>query len=215
MSYFAKTRVWDGTNISAVSTRANTGVKALAVSIGPTDPISDIPVVMDYDHHQLHEGEVWRWSFPFDNLASGSSHNIVFTVPNIAIVPPFLNAVSACPHLRYEVVCNDLATAFFYEAPTVTAATGTARTPTNMERNGVYTVKTTILENPTITNVGTQLDIVRFLTSAAPNRAGGGSAATPYEVVLKNNTKYLFRITSGNNGLDGVIHFLWYEDLGV
>lgn len=30
---------------------------ALNVQIGPGDPISNIPVVMDFEHHQVHEGE--------------------------------------------------------------------------------------------------------------------------------------------------------------
>jgi hypothetical protein len=46
---------------AAVAARPISGTKALAVSIGPTDPISDIPVMMPYDHHQLHEGELFRW----------------------------------------------------------------------------------------------------------------------------------------------------------
>jgi len=43
----------DGNPIPVV-TGFNTGEKGLRVFIGPTDPISDIPVVMEFGQHQVH-----------------------------------------------------------------------------------------------------------------------------------------------------------------
>lgn len=192
----------------AVVKGANTGVYGLRVYGGPTDPISDIPVHIDFDHHQVHEGETWRWSVYTASLASGNSKDIQLVVPNITITS---SAVLQCPHFRFEVVCTDLANAYFYEAPTISVA-GTDRTPLNLERNGSYTVKLGIKEDPTVTGVGTQL-WQGLLTASKTN---AGAISNPgHEFVLKNNTTYLFRVTSGAAGNKVLIRLVWYEDAGV
>jgi hypothetical protein len=197
-----------------VTTRQNTGVKALTVAIGPTDPISDIPVMIDYDHHQIHEGEMWHWDVYIANLAANATYDIVFTVPNITI-PAGTPTVMLVPHFRYDVTVNDLCNYFFYEGPTVTAATGTARTPINYERNGTYTVKLAILDAPTVTVVGTQIDSEYFLGAATAQSRMAASGGSLHEIPLRNNTSYLFRVVSLANGCDIHIDFIWYEDLGV
>jgi hypothetical protein len=185
--------------------------KGLRVLIGPTDKISNLPVFIDYDHHQLHEGETFHWDVVGTaGLAAGSSKDILFTVPNITI-PANNTAVGLCPHFRFEVIADSYSQGFLYEAPTVTGA-GTSRTPTRMERNGSYTPKMTIQEDPTISVVGTQ--IYQMLLVSGTNKAGS-TATSAVEFVLKNNTSYLFRFTSQTNGCKYLLRFHWYEDLGV
>lgn len=181
---------------------------ALQVQIGPGDIISNIPVLTLYDHHQVHEGETWRWSVYVSSLASGNSKDIQLVVPNITITT---NVVTQCPHLRYEVVCDSLAQIFLYEAPTI-SVNGTSRTPINQERNGTYTVQLGIREDPTVTSVGTQ--IWQGINFASKTSAGSIDGADN-EFVLKNNTTYLFRVTSGAAGAKVLIRLVWYEDLGV
>jgi hypothetical protein len=212
-----KTRIVDATTglTPSVEARKQTPTgNALNVQIGPGDVISSIPVVMDFNQHQIHEGEFWHWDVLVSNLASGSNYDIVFTVPNITI-PGGVAAAALCPHFRYEANVNDLCNVFLYEGPTVTAATGTARTPINLERNGSYTVKLAILDAPTITAVGTLIDAEYFLSASTNQVSANSSGSSINEFVLKNNTKYLFRITSGANGCDIHVDFHWYEDLGV
>jgi hypothetical protein len=204
----------DAAGLPLVETRYNTGVRALTVAIGPTDPISDIPVTIPYDHHQIHEGEMWHWDVYILNLASAANYDIVFTVPVITR-PAGEPVVVRAPHFRYDIKVNDLANFFLYEGPTVTAATGTARTPINYERNGTYTPQMAILDAPTVTAPGTQIDAGYFLTSSTTQSKASAEGGTVHEFVLKDNTKYLFRLTSGANGLDAHIDFVWYEDLGV
>lgn len=55
----------DGDSVSLVDPsfmNAEWNTKGLRVLIGPTDVISNMPVFQLYDHHQIHEGETWRWS---------------------------------------------------------------------------------------------------------------------------------------------------------
>lgn len=190
----------------------HTGEAGKRVYIGPTDPISDIPVFMPYDHHQIHEGEMWHYDIYIPNLASGANYNILFTVPNITI-PAGEAVVVRMPHFRYEVNVNDLCNYFFYEAPTATG--GTPATPINYERNGVYTPKLAIALAPTVSAVGTQIDAEYFMTASTTQSKVASDGGTPHEFVLKNNTKYLFRVSSLANGCDIHIDFTFYEDLGV
>jgi len=184
------------------------------VQIGPGDPISNIPVFMPYDHHQIHEGETWHWDVKIDNLAAAATYDIVFTVP---VITPGAgeSIIVRCPHFRYSAEANDLCSFLFYEGPTVTGATGTAKTPINLERNGSYTPKLAILDQPTVTVVGTLIDAEYTITPAVGVSSGGGTVDAVNEFVLKSNTKYLFRVTSGSNGCDIHVDFHWYEDLGV
>ncbi|NTU49466.1 MAG: hypothetical protein HGA87_00975 [Desulfobulbaceae bacterium] len=218
MSFLDSVMVRDGvTGLAAsVELRSQTPSRnnALQVQIGPGDVTSNLPIFVPFDHHQVHEGEMWHCDAYIANLASGANYDFVFTVP--VITPPVGGDVRAyAPHFRYEVEVNDLCNVFLYEAPTVTAATGTARTPINFERNGAYTVKLAILEAPTITAVGTLIDSEYFLQGTLGGRSGGGQGGAINEFVLKSNTQYLFRLTSGAAGCDIHCDFHWYEDLGV
>ena len=187
--------------------------RAQRVLIGPTDVISNLPVVIEYDHHQLHEGEMFRWSvLATAGLASGSSKHIRFVVPNIPI-PSGTSAVMLCPHFRFEGQ-TDAYGLFYLREGTTWNANGTQRTPIAQERNGVYTPKLEIWEDPTVNVAGTLLyqDIIG--ASAGASRTGGTIGNT-FEFVLKNNTEYHVELLSQTNGLKYVLRFLWYEDLGV
>jgi hypothetical protein len=179
---------------------------ALQVQIGPGDVISNLPVVIEYDHHQVHEGETWRWSTYVTSLNSGNNKDVRIVVPVISAP-----IVAGAPHFRFEVICDALSDVYLYEGTTFTG-NGTQRTPINLERNGSYTVKMEIWEDPTVNVIGTQL--FRGVTFAAKNNSGGIDQPG-FEFVLKSNTSYNFRVTSGTNALKVLIRFLWYEDLGV
>lgn len=197
-------------NTVPVVTGANTGVKGLRVYGGPTDVVGDLPVVIDYDHHQIHEGETFRWSVYTASLGNGVNKDIRFVVPNITI-PAGVNPVARCPHFRFEVVSSDLCNIYLYETPTFTG-NGSQRTPVAMERNGTYTPKLQVWEDPTITVVGTQIFQGLLLTTKNNAGALGGSFD---EFILKNNTEYAFRATSGAAGNKVLMRFVWYEDLGL
>lgn len=208
------TQITDGSNQAVMVSPSTIGSawneKGLRVLIGPTDVISNIPVIQLYDHHQLHEGEIFRWSTYVASLANAANKDIRFTVPNITI-PVGQNPVILTPHFRFEVVTSLGVLAYFYEAPTINAA-GTQRTPIAMERNGTYTPKLTIFEDPTNTALGTLLWQGMTTTS---KQAAGSTDDSSVEFVLKNNTTYLFRATSGTNSNQVLLRFVWYEDLGV
>lgn len=210
-----KTRIVDALGNTASMLDPSTptaawGTKGVRVLIGQTDVISNIPVVLEYDHHQLHEGEMFRWSTYVSSLASGNNKDVQLVVPSI-VIPAGISAVERTPHFRFNVVATDLAQAFFYELPTISVA-GTPRTPIAMERNGTYSPGLQIKEDPTVTSVGTLLWQGLL---AGSKQSAGDIASADNEFVLKNNTAYLFRVTSGAAGNKVLVRFVWYEDLGV
>jgi hypothetical protein len=205
-----KTQIASATDIAAIVTGVNTGVKGLRVYGGPTDPISDIPVVMFFDHHQVHEGESFRWSFYNASLGNNAIKDIQITVPNITLSAG-QTYIQKCPHFRFEVVQSNTGIVKLYEAPTISVQ-GTQITPINLERNGTYTSKLIIKEDPTNTALGNL--IWQGINTANKNAASELNDATN-EFILKNNTTYLLRVQSLTASNAILIRMLWYEDLGV
>ena len=192
---------------ASVEARKNTPTgNALNVQIGPGDPISNVPVVIEYDHHQVHEGEQHGYSNLTNSLASGSSKDFRINVPAT------LDTVYEAPHMIFEVITTLEAEAYIYEGMTYAVGNGgTVRTSHNRNRLGTpVTAATKIYEDTTPDTLGTNLWI--GLTGSA-NRAGAqGRSLT--EWILKPGD-YLFRVTSRAAGCKVLIRFEWYEDLGV
>lgn len=181
----------------------------LQVQIGPADVISNLPVVIEYDHHQIHEGETFRLSTYTPSLAQNSVKELRLSVP--IITAGTLNIAAVCPHFRFEIVTSDAALINIWEGVTATTA-GTERLPINLERNGTYVSKLKVFEDSSAPTTSTML--WQGFTTVAKNNAGGidGSAN---EFVLKSGTDYLFRVTSQASSNKVLTRFLWYEDLGV
>lgn len=214
MSIFKSTKIKDATTAleAEVCARTQTPVgNALQVQIGPGDIISNLPVVMNYDHHQTHEGETFRYGNYTASLGNNASKDFRLVVPNIAGITDTPSAVRKCPHLRFEIVSSLGGVGYLYEAPTTTG-NGTQRTPISTERNGTYTPNLQIWEDPTVTGVGTQLIVLLNTTS---KQTTGGIDSSSFETVLKNNTVYLIRFTSSAASNQVLVRMIWYEDLGV
>lgn len=207
-----KTQITDSSgNAVQIGAREQTPTgNVMQVQIGPGDLISNLPVIQAYDHHQIHEGETWRWSVFISSLNSGSSKDIQLVVPNISI-PAGQNRVQVSPHYRFQIVSDSYTNFYLYEAPTI-SVNGSSRSPINQERNGSYTPKLLVYEDPTVTGVGTQIFQGVTFTSKS---SGGAVDSAQDEFVLKNNTTYLLRVTSGTQGAKVLIRMIWYEDLGV
>ena len=194
----------DAAGMPLVVTGPNTGERGLRVYGGPTDPISDIPVVMEFSHHQVHEGEAHIWSVLVSSLASGSNKDIRM------VVPAGLTPTTRTPHLEFEVISTGEAEVYFYEASTYTA-NGNQVTTKNRNRNSATVPTMTIFENPTVNAVGTLLWI--GLTGSG-TKAGGGDRGLG-EFDLAANQVYTLRVTSRAAGNKVVIRLNFYQDLGV
>lgn len=197
---------------AAVTARTQTPTGyVLRVQSGVHDVIAGLPVQIDYGQHQIHESEAWHYDIYVASLGVGASKNIRLVVPNIS-VPGDVPVAARMPHFRFAVDAADGIDVFLYEAPTF-SANGTQRTPLNLDFNYAGAgAQLQVWEDPTVTATGTQKDRSGVLVSAA-GKAGGKTSID--EMILKNNTQYLLRVTSQANPNKALIDMHWYEDLGV
>lgn len=184
---------------ASVEARTNTpSGNALNVQIGPGDPISNIPVTMEFGHHQVHEGETYR----AQNAQASLGTNTVkyrITVPS----------GGPSPHMVITVdVYNGSAKAVLYAEASFTG--GSAVTPYNRNRNSTNTPTTTVTSGVTSTD-GTAIET--FYVGAGSKVAGTGRSDS--EWILKTNRKYRLDVTGLGAGTEAIIGFGWYEDLGV
>lgn len=188
---------------SIIFTGPNTGEKGIRVFIGPTDPISDVPVVQQFPHHQVHEGEMHQYTYPPTALANGSNLDIRFVANNLA-------PTTRTPHPVIEVDSTSETWIYLYESPTFSAP-GTQQTVNNRNRNSSIVPASTVWLAPTVSNVGT-------LLSAWIHGSGvtvGGSTRESLEWDAGSGLEYLYRLSSKAASNDVCARLIWYEDLGV
>lgn len=178
-----------------------TGEKGTRVYIGPTDPISDIPVVMDFGQHQVHEGEAHGWEY----------YSAAPATINFAIVVPVYADLNKCPHMLTQMFSYGGAGMLqIYEGATYTG--GTPVTDIfNRNRNSTTVPALSIVSGVTSNN-GTKLPYTQ-IAGAAEKTAD--SVRANDELILKSNTTYVVRYEEITATTRLVIHFEWYEDLGV
>lgn len=195
--------ITDGAGAAAkVEARAQTPTgNALNVQIGPGDVISNIPVMIDFEHHQVHEGETHKALDAQTSLGTGTV-KYGFTV---ATYPDTVRA----PHLVIEADVYDGAVqVLLYEDATFTG--GTVLTPRNRNRNSATAPASSVKTGVTSTN-GTLIDA--FYAGAGTKTAGVSRAST--EWLLKSNTIYRIDVIGLSATTKAYISFNWYEDLGV
>ena len=180
-----------------------TGEIGQRVYIGPTDPVSDLPVFVDFDHHQNHEGEAYQYYY-YNASLNG-------TVDFRLVVPAYAEEIRA-PHMSLELICDGTASLYLYEAPTVNAAGTAVTTIRNRNRIGTPNVPGMVIRTgATFTATGTEL--ARYITIVSA-RASINTDTSKAEWILKPETEYLVRLTTGAASI-AMLRMNWYEDLGV
>lgn len=192
-----------GDGISIEDRKQTPTGKALNVQIGPGDIISNIPVFMDFGQHQVHEGE----SFLAQYVDTALDTNVVkFQL----IVGNYTNYIQA-PHLKISVdIYNGAARFDLYEGGTDISG-GSAMTRYNRARS-IAIPASTMTINQGVTATGTTLLESGFVGSGSRGSADGSNRD---EWILKANTTYILYLTGLATGTDAILHFEWYEDLGV
>lgn len=179
----------------------------IQVQIGPGDPVSFLPVTIDFDHHQIHEGEVWHYYWMGALNATSKEWRLK--------VPVYATLIQA-PHIVFDITSdNTTATLALYEGTTWTNL-GTKDTNIhNKNRNiaGTPGMEVYVSGGTTLTpNVtGTQI-WAGYLSNTA--KTSLNTDRNVVEWVLKSNTEYHLKVTTTGNGTV-LSRFRWYEDLGV
>ena len=160
---------------------------------------------IETEHSYIHEG-IFFESYNKFTLAAGAT--------KVVTIKP-----AAGTYLHYRptnlVTSADKVTIEFYEGATVTAATGTAVTPSNHNRNSTLASKVTLLDAPTVTANGTKFAQVYIpgATGTGGTRTGASAGVSSSEWVLKPDTVYMVKVTNGSSGSNDIqINFQWYEE---
>ena len=194
---------------TAPALRAQTpaDVPVIQVQIGPSDPISNVPVVIDFPHHQIHEGE--SFEYWWTGTLNGTKD---FRIS----VPAFSPSIRA-PHMIIEVISDATTTKIsLYEDTTWTAEGVEDPRYFNKNRNfrttlpssKVYVTGGTAL---TVNAIGTQIHAGYLNTG---NKSSTNVERGTNEWVLRQSTEYLLRVVTSASGYV-LVRLYWYEDMGV
>ena len=170
----------------------------------PIDSATGAIETVDYSHHEVHSGGHYF-------IEGWIEHDITDTLEWVVTTPD----TTKWAHMDFRISGTDITTIDIYEGSS-NVVNGTPITALNSNRNSANTSVLTILRDPSSITDGVLIGGFKFGSSGGGNKASvGGSATRDDEMILKQNTTYLWRITSGAD--DNYISFRgnWYEHTNV
>lgn len=151
---------------------------------------------IDYAHHEIHSGSSFTADYTVE-LGNGATIDILVITPN----------TTKWAHMEYTLLCELETEIKIYEAVT-TSNDGTGLTEFNRNRNSATAATTVASHTPTVTDTGTLIRTKHF----GSGKTSGGEARDLAEIILKQNTKYLYRITNATSSVNYITFLLhWYE----
>lgn len=184
----------NGVNSASLHGWNGTGIKEIWL-----DKTTRTLPTIDYEHYAVHLGSSFSVS-EYATVGAAATREYILVTPSS----------TAWAHLVWEIQGTLVTTIAFYEDAT-TSDNGTAITSINRNRNSIAVSGVSIYHTPTLTGDGNLIYTEKFgVTSGNQIRIGGKSRAAQ-EIVLKQNTKYLLRITSGTAGNVISTNARWYD----
>ena len=151
--------------------------------------------MISYEHHEIHDGSSFTTDFSVD-LANGASMDVQLTTPN----------TTAWAHMIYTCYTEAEAEFNLYEAPTTTGGTGLVEQ--NRDRNSATAATVVAVHTPSVSGTGTLIRTKHYGTG----KTQGGQVHETDEWILKQNTKYLFRLTNATTSANYcTLMISWYE----
>lgn len=166
------------------------------------DDMSHGMIQINHEHHEIHAGDAFRYSDP-TTLASGVSQDYLLTVAN----------TTKWPHFTFSVDGTAVTTVEVFRA---TDKIGTTLQSVNNANENSATLAGMTMHKGVSGGTTDGVSIFKHSSGTATGSSkseGVGLYAT--ERVLRQNTKYLVRITSGTNGNMINFHAEWYEHTSI
>jgi len=175
-------------------------------------------IVIDYAHHEVHNGNSYMAHYDL-TTSSANDHQtaIGFTTPN----------TTKWLHLLIRIAASSPAEFSIDEVPTIDDEKGTALVAYNRDRNssnisGILSLASTAVAGQATSYTNTQIAAASYsagtiighylLAGGKGPRVVGGTNRGSQEIILKQNTKYLFLMQNiGANANLHEIHLNWYE----
>jgi len=196
--------VWDNTNWQKVSGDTS-GIQYVRIKdprydgTATLDGSTEALNVIDYAHHEIHSGSHYFLA-NYAILGNGDDIDFTFHTPNSTKWVHLLFALESTGQTEFTV----------FEDVTGNND-GTPVTPNNSNRNKPDASASVLSQDATITDEGTILENQLFGVTGNPSKSVGGSTGRDDEIVLKQNTKYLFRISSDSASNNVSWRASWYE----
>ena len=153
--------------------------------------------MIDYAHHEVHDGSAFYYH-DVVQVSNGGTLEYLITTPN----------TTKWGHFGLEINYTEgSATTEIYEGGDRNGTT--LQTVFNRDRNSSNVAGVTVHKAQTGgTTDGTRI----FWKRGGAGKASGGEAGTSQERILKQNTKYLVRITNNAGATNWTtVVFRWYE----
>lgn len=182
---------------------AENGIEVLHVQLYdgkneiPSDGTTRALLTIDYAHHEIHCGDHYFVREHMD-IPSSSARQYIIATPNTV----------RWAHTVISVL-NELETEYILTEGVSTGSDGTPITPRNRNRNATDSATVVVTHTPVGVTGGTVIATARL----GSGRNFGGEVRDTNEIMLKQNTKYHFRINNvvvSASNLANVL-FDWYE----
>ena len=191
-------KITDGTDTLLVNTDGSL-VVTLKDSSGaePIDSTTRSLKTVDYAHNEIHSGSAFSYT-DYASIKTGGT-----STRDILVVTP---DTTKWAHMRLSMMASQEVNGILYEGAT-TSSDGTGVTEVNRNRNSATAATVAVYHTPTVTGTGTAIDNMHI----GSGRVGGGGGHEN-EFVLKQNTKYLIRVTAESaTDTDVNVRVFWYE----
>lgn len=153
---------------------------------------------IDYPHHEIHSGSNFFYT-DSNTLGSGVSNDTMIITPDN----------TAWAHMTFMATGSAITTVEFFED---TDRTGTSlKTSYNSNRNSSSTSGLSIYEGTSGGTTNGTLIWGMSSGSASGSSREGLTASHEGEIVLKQNTKYILRVSSGTASNLTNVQLSWYE----
>ena len=188
-----------------------TGIILLCVSVsaqnlvsrnGNLDNNTQAVLAIDYEHHEVHAGSHFTFSAIDADLDIIDTMAFIITTPNTTKWAHMIFLVNGQLATKVELL------------ETTTRGLGVTQLDYNNDRNSADTSGIAICIMGDGGSDGTVIFTDRFGIDTGVGIgkvAGGGASRGTHEWILKQNTKYLFRVTSATDDNVASVGLSWYE----
>jgi hypothetical protein len=170
--------------------------------IAVIDSLTSSLINLDHTHSEIHNGNFYSFCNYDTDLDNAGVMEFILTTPNTTKWSHFTYNFSASLQILFEL----------FEDTTHT--TNVLQESYNHNRNSLNTAGMTIHTSNNDGVDGNRIDCGSFGSPSVGIVGGsGGGSRAERERVLKQNTKYLIRLTSGSNDNNVNLKLSWYEHL--
>jgi hypothetical protein len=163
------------------------------------DSLDGTLVVIDYEHHKVHEGDHFMFSYIEADFDIADALALLLTVKDKAI------------HLNYDCITSKDTTMTLYEGTTHTELADIGITVNNNRVNPKPNTMRVTTRNVDGSD-GTAIWQTYFGLGATPASIGSTPSRSEVELILRPNTKYLLKVVSGTDNSYVSIHLYWYAE---